>query len=294
MANRITHNHADDGVDRRGFLECMAWAGTGLVWAAAGGLPTSRSFARGAIQAAKADFTFVQISDSHIGFKKEPNKDVVGTLQQTINQINALPERPELMIHTGDLTHLAKPEEFDTVAEVLKSTKVGNIVYVPGEHDIFTDDGKLYHASAEGPEGSAGRASITRGSISSALSMWPTSSPAAWECWVTNSLNGSRRTWPGWGTQDSAQALALLRRFGSVTVLNGHIHQILQKVEGNVTFHTARSTAFPQPEPGKAASPGPMKNVAADQLRRMLGLTKVSYVQGKGALAVVDAALEGA
>ena len=71
----------------------------------------------------------------------------------------------------------------------------------------------------------------------------------------------------GWGTEDGEQALVLLRRFGSVTVLNGHIHQVMQKVEGNMTFHTARSTAFPQPEPGKAESPGPMKNVPADRLR---------------------------
>jgi 3',5'-cyclic AMP phosphodiesterase CpdA len=96
----------------------------------------------------------------------------------------------------------------------------------------------------------------------------------------------------GWGTEDGAQALALLRRFGSVTVLNGHIHQVMQKVEGNVTFHTARSTAFPQPEPGKAESPGPIKNVPADKLRSMLGLTAVSYVEGKYPLATVDAALE--
>jgi 3',5'-cyclic AMP phosphodiesterase CpdA len=95
----------------------------------------------------------------------------------------------------------------------------------------------------------------------------------------------------GWGTEDSAQALAYLKRFGSVTVLNGHIHQTMQKVEGNVTFHTAASTAFPQPQPGKADSPGPMK-VPAAELRGLLGITDVSFVQGQEALAIVDSRLE--
>jgi 3',5'-cyclic-AMP phosphodiesterase len=98
----------------------------------------------------------------------------------------------------------------------------------------------------------------------------------------------------GWGTDDAAQALGLLKKFGSVSVLNGHIHQTLQKVEGNVTFHTAMSTAFPQPHPGTAPSPGPLK-VPADQLRSLLGITDVTYVQGQQALAVVDSTLsEGA
>ena len=96
----------------------------------------------------------------------------------------------------------------------------------------------------------------------------------------------------GWGTQDSAQALSLLSRFGSVTVLNGHIHQIMQKVEGNVTFHTARSTAFPQPAPGTAPSPGP-KIVPAGELRGLLGVTNVTFKQGIAALAVTDTTLAG-
>jgi len=94
----------------------------------------------------------------------------------------------------------------------------------------------------------------------------------------------------GWGTEDSAQALSYLKKFGSVSVLNGHIHQVMQKVEGNVTFHTAASTAFPQPAPGQAPSPGPMK-VPAEQLRSYLGLTSVNYVRGQHALAVVDSKL---
>jgi hypothetical protein len=84
--------------------------------------------------------------------------------------------------------------------------------------------------------------------------------------------------------------LGYLKKFGSVTVLNGHIHQTMQKVEGNVTFHTAMSTAFPQPAPGSAPSPGPMK-VPDDQLRKVLGITDVNYTRGKHALAVVDSTL---
>src|SRR5437660_5464540 len=315
MSKRITHNHSDDGVDRRGFLECMAWAGTGVVWAAAGGLLTSRSFAQAAAQAAKADFTFVQISDSHIGFKKEPNKDVIGTLQQTINQINALPAQPELVIHTGDLTHLTKPEEFDTVAEVLKSAKAGNIVYVPGEHDIFTDDAKLYlERFGKGTKGLGWQSFDQKGVHFIGLVNVANLKPGGLGTlgdeqleWLKNDVAGLGDSTPvvvfahvplwtvyekwGWGTQDSGQALTLLKRFGSLTVLNGHIHQVMQKVEGKAVFHTARSTAFPQGEPGKG-TPGPVRDLPANRLRSVLGLTTVAYVEHKSPLAIADPTLE--
>ena len=83
----------------------------------------------------------------------------------------------------------------------------------------------------------------------------------------------------------------LLKRFGSVTVLNGHVHQVLQKVEGTLTFHSAASTAFPQPAPGKAPSAGPMK-VPAEHLKHVLGLTRVEHVAGGGRLAIIDSPLE--
>ena len=144
MEKRITHDPGDDGIDRRGFLSCMAWAGTGLAWTVAGGVLSSRALGPNAGGAEKADFTFAQISDSHIGFGKEPNKDVAGTLKQAVAKINALPQSPAFVLHTGDLTHLARPEEFDTVAEILKGVKTARVLYVPGEHDVFTDDGKRY------------------------------------------------------------------------------------------------------------------------------------------------------
>lgn len=318
MARRIVHDHHDDGIDRRGFLECMAWVGTGVAWTVSGGVLTSRVFGQETGADKKGDFTFVQISDSHIGFSKEPNKDVVGTLRATVDRINALPERPELLIHTGDLTHLSKPQEFDTVAEVLKGAKVGQTVYVPGEHDVFTDDGKQYlDRYGKGTRGLGWHSFDHKGVHFIGLVNVANLKPGGLGTlgtdqldWLKKDVGGLGASTPivvyahvplwtvypkwGWGTEDSEQALASLKRFGSVTVLNGHIHQIMQKVEGNVTFHTARSTAFPQPEPGKAESPGPIKNVPADKLRGMLGLSRVDYKESRGALAIVDTTLDGA
>ena len=313
--SRINDNNSNrDGIDRRGFLECMAWVGTGLVWAMQGGILRSQVFGKDA-PIDSADFTFVQISDSHIGFTKEPNKDVVGTLQQTIARINQMPKQPDLLLHTGDLSHLSKPAEFDTLAQSLKSARAGEQFFVPGEHDVFSDDGKEYLARYGNHSKGNGWYSFDHKGVHfiGLVNVMNLKAGGLGQIgqeqlkWLADDLAGRGSSTPivafahvplwtvyekwGWGTDDSAAAMSLLKRFGSVTVLNGHIHQILQKVEGNVTFHTARSTAFPQPEPGKAESPGPIKNVAADQLRKMLGLTSVSYVENHGSLAIVDETL---
>jgi 3',5'-cyclic AMP phosphodiesterase CpdA len=314
MENTEYRGFGGDGIDRRGFLECMAWVGTGLVWTLTGGVLSSRVL--GQDQETKADFTFIQISDSHIGFNKPPNQDVAGTLQQTIAKINALPSRPDFLLHTGDLTHLAKPAEFDTVDQICQTAKTGKVLYVPGEHDVFTDEGKLYRERFGKDTRGTGWHSFThKGCHFVGLVNVADLKPGGLGtlgheqlAWLKQDVQGLGSNTPivvfahvplwtvyekwGWGTEDSGQALALLKRFGSVTVLNGHIHQILQKVEGNVTFHTCRSTAFPQPEPGKADSPGPLKNVAADKLRSVLGLASISHVASKGSLAVVDTTLE--
>jgi 3',5'-cyclic-AMP phosphodiesterase len=305
---------ARDGIDRRGFLECMAWVGTGVAWAVAGGVLTSRVLGQQPKEA--ADFTFVQLSDSHIGFAKEPYKDVAATLKLAVDQVNALPKPPAFLLHTGDLTHLAKPEEFDAVAEVLKGAKAERTLYVPGEHDVFTDDGKRYlERYGKGTQGTGWHSFDVKGvhfvGLVNVMNLKAGGLGVLGKeqlDWLKKDLAGLGDSTPvvlfahvplwtvyekwGWGTEDAEQALALVKRFGSVTVLNGHIHQAMQKVEGKVTFHTARSTAFPQPEPGKADSPGPIKNVAADKLRQVLGLTKVSYTENKGTLAVVDSTLE--
>jgi 3',5'-cyclic AMP phosphodiesterase CpdA len=309
-----------DGIDRRGFLKCMAWTGTGLAWAVSGGIPGCSPMGKDPVSSAKGDFTFVQLSDSHIGFSKEPNKDVTATFQEAIHRINALPQRPAFLLHTGDLTHLAKPDEFDTVAQVLKGVlkgaRVGEVFCVPGEHDLFTDDAKRYlERYGKGTQGTGWRSFDYQGVHFIGLVNVMTVAAGGLGVlgkeqlgWLKQDVAGLTDSTPivlfahvplwtvypkwGWGTEDSEQALALLKRFGSVTVLNGHIHQIMQKVEGNVTFHTARSTAFPQPAPGKAESPGPIKNVPADQLRSLLGVTKVAYVESSHSLATTDTALD--
>jgi hypothetical protein len=306
-----------DGIDRRGFLQCMAWVGTGLIWSFSGGIPSSRVFGAGPMmQETSSDFTFAQISDSHIGFAKEPNKDVIGTLRTAIDRIHALPTRPQFLLHTGDITHLSKPEEFDTCDQIIRQAKLQRALYVPGEHDVFTDDGKQYlQRYGAGSRGLGWHSFDYKGvhfvGLVNVANLKPGGLGRLGEeqlDWLKKDLEGLGDSTPivayahvplwavypkwGWGTEDSERALALMRRFGSVTILNGHIHQVMQKVEGHVTFHTARSTAFPQPEPGQADSPGPIKNVPAEKLRSMLGLASLRYIERGGSLAIVDSSLE--
>lgn len=315
LKNKILlHDHNHDGLDRRGFLECMAWAGTGMLWTVTGGLLGSSVLRAGAAETSKASFSFVQISDSHIGFNKDANKDVAGTLKEAIARINALPVAPDFVLHTGDLTHLAEAEEFDTLDQLLKGVKTSQILYVPGEHDVIGDNGKRYlERFGKGTKGRGwysfdhkgvhfiGLVNVMDikenglGILGNEQLEWleadlkERSSETPIVVFAHIPLWTVYPEW-GWGTSESAQALSYLKRFGSVTVLNGHIHQTMKKVEGRVTFHTAMSTAFPQPEPGKAPKPGPMK-VDAGKLRDYLGITDVTYTEGKGALAVVDSTL---
>ena len=301
-------------LSRRGALKCMAWAGTGVLWAVSGGIP--RSFGLdGAAQAATAGgFSFVQISDSHIGFKQEANPDVAGTLSEAIARINAMPVPPAFVIHTGDITHLSKPAQFDLAAEVLKEIKVGPVHYVPGEQDVLDGDGQGYLSRfGQGAKGS-GWYSFDYGGVhflalSNVADLKPGGLGLLGEtqlAWIEADLAPlSAETpivvmahiplWPayaewGWGTDDAARALGFMRRFGSVTVLNGHIHQIMQKIEGNIVFHTALATAYPIPAPGTAPMPGPLK-VPAEELRRRIGLCSVAVQAGPGPLALTDQAL---
>jgi 3',5'-cyclic AMP phosphodiesterase CpdA len=310
---------SDDGIDRRGFLKCMAWAGTGVLWSMHGGIVSSRAFGTPApaSQAAAADFTFAQLSDSHIGFAKEPNKDVIGTMKLAIDRMNAASGAPpEFVLHTGDLTHLSKPAEFDAVAQLLRGAKAQRTFYVPGEHDVFTDDGREYlNRFGAGTSGRGWHSFEHRGvhfmGLVNVMNLKAGGMGVLGQeqiDWIKKDIERLGSSTPivifahvplwsvypqwGWGTEDSAQALSLLKRFAAVTVLNGHIHQAMQKVEGNVTFHTACSTAFPQPAPGKAESPGPIKNVPANKLRSLLGLAKVNYVESRSDLAIVDQTLD--
>jgi 3',5'-cyclic-AMP phosphodiesterase len=317
ISNYIEHDHSDDGIDRRGFLKCMAWAGAGALFLLKGGVLNSYSLSQvGSLGDAslKGELSFVQISDSHIGFNKPANPDVVGTLQAAVAKINALPTPPAFVLHTGDLTQLSKAEQFDTLDQVLRSVKTGRIFYVPGEHDVLNDNGAQYRDRfGKGSVGDGWYSFDHKGAhfigLVNVMNLKAgglgTLGNAQLE-WLEKDVKHLRSSTPivvfahiplwtvypdwGWGTDDSAQALSYLKRFGSVTVLNGHIHQTMQKVEGKITFHTAMSTAFPQPAPGTAPSPGPM-TVPAEKLRDVLGIVDVNYIRGKHALAVIDSPL---
>jgi len=306
----------DDGINRRHALECMIWAGTGVLWTVSGGVPKSLNLlgdAQAAEQSA-AGLTFLQISDSHVGFDKAANPNALATLQEAIDKVGAMPQRPAFMIHTGDITHLSRAAEFDNADQVIGKAKL-DVHYVPGEHDVIDEDGGKAYLDRYGKNAKgAGWYSFDQAGVHfiglvNVLDLKAGGLGNLGEeqlKWLEDDVRGKSASTPivvfahvplwlvyekwGWGTDDGARALALLKRFGSVTVLNGHIHQIVQKVEGNMTFHTARSTAFPQPEPGTALSPGP-KVVPADQLRTMLGLSTVTIASGQRPLAIVDSTL---
>jgi len=312
----MSESERDDGVSRRKVLQCMRWVGTGVLWTVAGGVP----LALGIIDKAapqKADaLTFLQISDSHIGFDfKTPYPNAVSTLEECIARVNTLPTKPAFMIHTGDISNLSTAAQFDAADKVIGQAKL-DVHYVPGEHDFVDPEQKLYlERYGKGTKG-AGWYSFDANGVHFIglvnvhdLGVGGLGNLGAEQLeWLEADVKGRSTSTPivvfahiplwtvypnwGWGTDDGAQALSYLKRFGSVTVLNGHIHQVMQKVEGNVTFHTARSTAFPQPAPGSAPSPGPMK-VPAEKLRSMLGIANVTFKQKDQPLAIIDSALEG-
>jgi 3',5'-cyclic AMP phosphodiesterase CpdA len=308
----MTETVTEPGLSRRGaVLECMRWAGASVIWTVVGGIP--RGHLTGDAHAQSAGFSFAQISDSHIGFARDPNLDTPGTFQAGCDQIRALAQRPAFLIHTGDVSHLSKPGEFDTAAQIMASTRLDAFT-VPGEHDVLDEAtrGFAQRFQKRQPEGGyfsfdqQGVHFVGLNNVGALKAGGMGSLGEAQLAWLEADLKGRAASQPivlfahiplwtvaaewGWGTEDSARALALVARFGSVTVLNGHIHQIIQKVEGNVAFHTARSTAFPQPAPGSAPSPGPMK-VPAGQLRSVLGVASVSVVPGTSPLAIIDSPL---
>ena len=303
--------------DRRGFLKCMAWVGTGAIWTMTSGILKGMPIEQAAhAGAAAGGLRFVQISDSHIGFNKDANPDVTATLRAAIAKIHALPQAPSFVLHTGDLTHLSKPEEFDTLQQELSGIGAP-VFYVPGEHDVLNDNGKSYLERFGKNTKGAGWYSFDQAGVHFIglvnvvdLKAGGMGALGAEQLeWLETDVKRLKSSTPivvfahiplwsvypewGWGTDDSARALSYLKRFGSVSVLNGHIHQVMQKVEGNVTFHTAMSTAFPQPAPGAAPSPGPMK-VESDRLKKMLGLASIAYHDVHHPIAITDMPLENA
>jgi 3',5'-cyclic AMP phosphodiesterase CpdA len=303
---------------RRNALKCMAYGGAGTLFALSGGVFTPIDLAMAA--ADKQGLSklgkplFVQISDTHVGFNKEANPDVMGTFTQTIDLVNGMADQPALIIHTGDITHLSKPAEFDLAQQMFAKLRTTELHTVPGEHDTTDEAAAEYFkrfgkASANKGYYSFDHSGVHFVALVNVLQFKPgglgTLGPDQL-AWLEADLKGRSASTPvvvfahmplwtiyepwGWGTGDADQLMTHLRRFGSVTVLNGHIHQIVQKVEGNVTFHTARSSAYPQPAAGVGPGPSPLK-VPADELPRMLGLTSVSVAKHPSGLALADTTL---
>ena len=308
-------------INRRGLLKCMTWAGTGVVWTLSGGVPRTLGLIgdAAAAETSQGALTFVQISDSHIGFHLPPNPDPRATLTEAIDKIKAMPKQPAFLVHTGDISHLSKEQEWDDADQVIKSANK-QVFFLPGEHDVAdADNGKAYLARyGKNTKGkgwySFDMADVHFIGLINVFEFQPGFKSAGLAKigdeqleWLEKDVAGRSASTPivlmahlplwtiyeqwGWGTADAGRALGYLKRFGSVTVLNGHIHQIIQKVEGKVTFHTAASTAFPQPAPGTAPGPGPMKEVPAEELHKYLGIRTVNYVRGKGAPALIDSSL---
>jgi 3',5'-cyclic-AMP phosphodiesterase len=293
----VKTDYEGPGTSRRRVLQCMGWGSAGISWTLTGGVP--RALALGPQALAQASrLSFVQISDTHIGFSKDPNPAPDSTLREALAKIAAMDEKPAFLLHTGDVSHLSKASEFDTANQIMKTTGLDTF-YVPGEHDTIGDDGKLFFERfGRGNTGgwySFDQAGVHFIGLVNVLHLKSGGGGFLGQDqleWLENDVKGRTASTPivvfahmplwalytdwGWSTDDSAQAFSYLKRFGSVTVLNGHIHQVIQKVEGNVTFQTARSTAYPQPAPGQGPGPGPMQ-VAADRLRSTLGIRHIDF-----------------
>jgi len=311
----MSKSDRDDGVSRRKVLECMTWVGTGVLWTVSGGVPHSLGIMGEAAAAEAKGLTFLQISDSHIGFHLPPNPNALGTLEEAIAKVQALPKKPAFMIHTGDISHLSLESQFDDADRIISQARL-DVHYVPGEHDFLDPDRKFYvDRYGRGTKG-AGWYSFDANGVHfiGLVNVFNLKGGGMGDLgaeqleWLEDDLKGRSASTPivvfahiplwtiypewGWGTDDSAQALSYLQRFGSVTVLNGHIHQVIQKVEGGVTFQTAMSTAFPQAAPGTpGASPGPLK-VPAERLKTLLGVREIDFVVDKPAPMIKDTRLE--
>ena len=289
----------DHDISRRGALSCLAWGSAGVLWTMAGGVPVASALGAGPTKGkAAGSFSFVQISDTHIGFSMEANPDTLATARTAIERINTEAPNAALVLHTGDITHLSRAAEFDTAAELLRGLKPSELHLVPGEHDVldsahtaFLDrygaasKGKGYYSFDHQGVHFIALVNVMEFQAGGQGRLGP-----AQLDWLEDDLKGRSASQPiiifthiplwslyqawGWSTEDWPQALSYLKRFGSVTVLNGHIHQVVQKVEGTVSHYSAASTAYPQPAPGHADGPGPL-TVPADQLRQVLGIRRI-------------------
>ena len=289
---------------RSGFLDHVGWTGAGLLFT----LGSAGTFTRAALASGTSDagdLSFVQISDSHIGFDKPANDDVAGSLTAAIAAINALERQPAFVIHTGDVTHLSKPAQFDRAKQLLGTLKAP-VIAIPGEHDVIGDGGKAFAASFGSPDAANPWFSFDQGGVHFVALVnvfnFETMGLLGQDQldWLRRDLAAQKVETPivvfghvplyalypqwGWTTEDGASALALLARFASVTVLNGHIHQVIEHAAGNIRFATAASTAYPQPAPGAADKPGPV-TLPKDQLLHAIGFRTVQLDGGRATLA---------
>ncbi len=306
---------AGHDMSRRQLIKHSGWFGAAVVLTVTGGEVISHiahdkdNTTAAAAATATNELRFVQISDSHIGFTGPANTDVTASFTEAIAQVNSLPFRPDFVMHTGDLTHLSTPAQFDQVRQMLGGLRTGRTFTVPGEHDSVDDAGRAYRkAFGDGTTGQGWYSFDTHGvhfiALVNTLSLEKLGHLGAEQIdFVRKDVAGLKSDTPivvfshiplfamypawGWGTDDALQVLALLKRFASVTCLNGHVHQLFSKTEGNVTFHSATTTAYPLPAPGHGPAPVPQV-VPAGHLKAALGIRTVTYTQKHQALAVTD------
>jgi hypothetical protein len=310
-------DHDSTPLTRRDALRCLSFGAGGTLFLLNAGVLSPFSLAQGAQPAEGGGKPlFVQISDSHIGFHKDANPDVNATLAKAIALVNALPVQPELVLHTGDITHLARPEQFDQAALLLGALRASELHTVPGEHDVADAEATEYFKRYGKPSGGRGYYAFDHGGVHFlALNNVMQARDGGMGglgdeqlAWALADLKARSSSTPivvfahmplwsiyqpwGWGTADAEPLVNALRRFGSVSVLNGHIHQIVQKVEGHILFHTARSTAYPQPVAGQGPGPGPLK-LPASALAKALGVTSVRVDTHPAEQVLADVTLDG-
>jgi 3',5'-cyclic AMP phosphodiesterase CpdA len=302
-------------MSRRQLIRHGAWFGAAVGFAVVGGEVISHvaGSAAGERAHARPTLRFAQVSDSHIGFTGAPNPDVADTFGHAIGQVNNLGYTPDFVIHTGDLTHLSTPDQFDKVKQMLAGLRTPHVFTVPGEHDSVDDAGQKYRSVfGAGTRGDGWYSFDIAGvhviALVNTLNLKKLGHLGTDQLdFVQKDVAGLSSDTPiivfshiplfamypdwGWGTDDATQALSYLSRFSSVTCLNGHVHQLFSKTEGNVTFYSGTTTAYPLPHPGDGPAPKPV-TLPASKLHDALGIREVSYTKGRTALALKEATLQ--
>jgi Icc protein len=299
------------GMTRRQLIRHSAWFGAAVALTFTGGEVISRiaGDAAGNASSNTGQLQFVQVSDSHLGFSGTANPDVTATFAMAINQVNSLGYQPDFVMHTGDITHLSTPAEFGLAREMMSDLRTPRVFTVPGEHDAINDGGRAYRKFFGAQTLGEGWFSFDIKGVH-IISLVNTTSVDALGHLGADQLDFVRRdvaglssetpvilfshiplfamypAW-GWSTDDAVKLLAMFRRFGSVTCLNGHVHQLFKKTEGNVTFLSAAPTCYPLPAPGHGPAPLPV-TLPAGKLTSALGVRTVSYQTGSKNLAIAD------